>query len=146
MNNVVSWISIGLWIVYGLLFIYREVLRNKGLKNNNIFHLIRFDTILFLAIYIFYQYYADNIKFFYLYLALIITSIVYIIYDIVDNYGRNNNKGSFLYYFIFIIIATILCFYYAITHNYLLVTTITLVINIFIPLYVWGFIKIKHST
>ena len=143
MNNVVSWISIGLWIIYGLLFIYREILRNKKMKNNNIFHLIRFDTILFLAIYIFYQYYADNIKFFYLYLALIITNIVYIIYDIVDNYGREKNKGNILYYLVFIIISIGLCFYYALTNNYLLVTTITLVINIFIPLYVWLLNHIK---
>ena len=143
MNNVVSWISIGLWIIYGLLFIYREILRNKKMKNNNIFHLIRFDTILFLAIYIFYQYYADNIKFFYLYLALIITNIVYIIYDIVDNYGRQKNKGNILYYLVFIIISIGLCFYYALTNNYLLVTTITLVINIFIPLYVWLLNHIK---
>ena len=132
-----SWISIGLWAIYGILLVYREILRNREMKNNNIFHLIRFDSVLFLAIYLFYKYYADNIKFFYLYSAIIITNIVYILYDIMDNYERNDNKGSILYYLVFMIIAAGLCFYYVITNNYLLVTTITLVINIFIPLYVW---------
>ena len=127
MNNVMSWISIGLWAIYGILLVYREILRNREMKNNNIFHLIRFDSVLFLAIYLFYKYYADNIKFFYLYLAIIITNIVYILYDIMDNYERNDNKGSILYYLVFMIIAAGLCFYYVITNNYLLVTTITLI-------------------
>ena len=144
MNNVMSWISIGLWAIYGILLVYREILRNREMKNNNIFHLIRFDSVLFLAIYLFYKYYADNIKFFYLYLAIIITNIVYILYDIMDNYERNDNKGSILYYLVFMIIAAGLCFYYVITNNYLLVTTITLVINIFIPLYVWLLSRFKR--
>ena len=139
-----SWISIGLWAIYGILLVYREILRNREMKNNNIFHLIRFDSVLFLAIYLFYKYYADNIKFFYLYLAIIITNIVYILYDIMDNYERNDNKGSILYYLVFMIIAAGLCFYYVITNNYLLVTTITLVINIFIPLYVWLLSRFKR--
>ena len=139
-----SWISIGLWAIYGILLVYREILRNREMKNNNIFHLIRFDSVLFLAIYLFYKYYADNIKFFYLYSAIIITNIVYILYDIMDNYERNDNKGSILYYLVFMIIAAGLCFYYVITNNYLLVTTITLVINIFIPLYVWLLSRFKR--
>ena len=125
MNNVMSWISIGLWVIYGLLLIYREILRNKKMKNNNIFHLIRFDSVLFLAIYLFYKYYADNIKFFYLYLAIIITNIVYILYDIMDNYERKNNKGSIIYYLIFLIGVIIIVTFYIFNKDYLLITTIT---------------------
>ena len=137
MNNVVFWISIGLWAIYGLLLIYREILRNKNMKNSNIFHLIRFDSVLFLAIYLFYKYYADNIKFFYLYLAIIITNIVYILYDIMDNYKIKNDKGSIIYYIVFLIGVIIMGTFYIFNKDYLLITTITLIINIFIPLYVW---------
>ncbi len=137
MNNVISWISIGLWAIYGILLVYREILRNREMKNNNIFHLIRFDSVLFLAIYLFYKYYADNIKFFYLYLAIIITNIVYILYDIMDNYERKDNKGSIIFYLIFLIGVIIIGTFYIFNKDYLLITIITLIINIFIPLYVW---------
>ena len=137
MKIAVVWISLGLWLIYDIIFIYKEILRNDS-KKSNFFHLIRFDSILFLAIYLFYKHWAKNVYFPYLFLAIVITNIVYLIYDLEDNYTKKRlNIKEIIYYILFIIIASVLFIIYIIYKDYLSISTYCLLINIFIPSYVW---------
>ena len=147
MREVIIWISLILWVLYGFLFIYREILRNKKNKEkNNIFHLIRFDTILFLAIYLFYKFFARNVNFSYLFLVIVITNIVYILYDLGDNYEIKKFSLNYLVYYIFyILIVVILGIVYIFTRDYLLITIILLIINILIPSYVALIYHVKYG-
>ena len=146
MNQVVTWISIILWVLYGILFIYREILRNeKSNQKFNIFHIIRFDTILFLAIYLFYKYFAKNVNFSYLFLVIVLTNLVYLIYDLGDNYEMKNvNINDYIYYLIYLVIVIILGIVFIISSDYILITTIALIINILIPCYVALIYGVKH--
>ena len=147
MREVIIWISLILWVIYGYLFIYREILRNeKNKEKSNIFHLIRFDTILFLAIYLFYKYFAKNVNFSYLFLVIVITNIVYLLYDLGDNYEiKRLNLGYLVYYILYTIIVVILGTIYVLINDYLLISIVALSINILIPSYVALLYRVKYS-
>ena len=94
MYEVIEYIGISLWLIYLILFMNREILRKNKYKNeynikmliNKPFHLIRIDSIFFLLVYVYYSNLSDNRMLPYLYVIIMITNIVYVLYDISDNY------------------------------------------------------------
>lgn len=141
MNNVVEYFSLTIWIIYFFLALYREVRRNKDSDIKMIlkhpFHFIRIDSVFFLGIYLTYNNFARDEVLFYLYGVIVITSLVYLLYDLVDNYGFNKiNKKDYKYYLGGCGIVIVLAMFWLITKRSILTSTLTLVINLLIPSYV----------
>ncbi len=141
MIEIVKYISLILWVGYFFLGIYREIKRNKNKNIKEIlqkpFHFIRIDSLFFLIVYLYYNKIARDEVLPYLYLIIVITNIVYLLYDLFDNYKFERiNKNDLLYYFLGIIIVVLLTIYLFICDNAIRVSTITLVINILIPCFI----------
>lgn len=132
MKIVIETISFILWIIYILLLVYRET-RRKDIKKN-IFHYIRLDSLLFLIIYLIYDYIARNAVLPYLYLIIVITNLVYLFYDLMDNYKYSSIlKEELIYYIVIIIIILCLVISILISHKFLRLVPITLIVNLLIP-------------
>lgn len=148
MIKVVEYIGIILWIIYLFLLINRELCRknkyideyNKKLIVKHPFHLFRIDSIFFLVVYLIYNNFADVNVISYIYIGIIITNIVYVIYDISDNYKVEKNvlKKEFINYFIGFLFVIFLLFFMIFSKNVVNVYLITLIINILIPICIWG--------
>lgn len=143
MNKVVSYISFCLWIIYFFLTIYREIKRNNKCSKiykmvKKPFHLFRIDNIFFLIIYLIYTNFRQDVVLPYLYLVIVLTNIVYLIYELADNYDfKKLNKNEFLPWTGGLFIVLLLIVYIIRTQDFLHLYTITLAINIFIPSYVY---------
>lgn len=148
MIKVVEYIGIILWIIYLFLLINRELCRknkyideyNKKLIIKHPFHLFRIDSIFFLIVYLIYNNFADVNVISYIYIGIIITNIVYVIYDISDNYKVEKNvlKKEFINYFIGFLFVIFLLLFMIFSKNVINVYLITLIINILIPISIWG--------
>lgn len=148
MIKVVEYIGIILWIIYLFLLINRELCRknkyideyNKKLIIKHPFHLFRIDSIFFLVVYLIYNNFADVNVISYIYIGIIITNIVYVIYDISDNYKVEKNvlKKEFINYFIGFLFVIFLLLFMIFSKNVVNVYLITLIINILIPICIWG--------
>ena len=148
MIKVVEYIGIILWIIYLFLLINRELCRknkyideyNKKLIVKHPFHLFRIDSIFFLVVYLIYNNFADVNVISYIYIGIIITNIVYVIYDISDNYKVEKNvlKKEFINYFIGFLFVIFLLLFMIFSKNVINVYLITLIINILIPISIWG--------
>ena len=147
MINFLEYGGIILWVCYLFLLIKREVCRkNKYIKEYNKklifkhpFHIIRIDTLFFLVVFLIYQNFADNRVLPYLYLIIILTNIVYVIYDLSDNYNdvKKSFKDEWLNYFLGVIIVLFILIYGYICENLLQTCTLTLALNLIVPIYVW---------
>ncbi len=147
MNKVVMYIGLIIWGVYLFLAIYREIKKNRKMQDilKKPFQIFRIDSIFFLVIYLIYKNIIRGEILTYLYLAIIITNLVYLIYDLVDNYSMTKiKKNEMLYYFGGLIGIAILFIYLMITKNMIKVSIITLIINLFIPIYVIILNKKRH--
>lgn len=148
MIKVVEYIGIILWIIYLFLLINRELCRknkyideyNKKLIVKHPFHLFRIDSIFFLVVYLIYNNFADVNVISYIYIGIIITNIVYVIYDISDNYKVEKNvlKKEFINYFMGFLFVIFLLLFMIFSKNVINVYLITLIINILIPISIWG--------
>ena len=148
MIKVVEYIGIILWIIYLFLLINRELCRknkyideyNKKLIVKHPFHLFRIDSIFFLVVYLIYNNFADVNVISYIYIGIIITNIVYVIYDISDNYKVEKNvlKKEFINYFMGFLFVIFLLWFMIFSKNVVNVYLITLIINILIPICIWG--------
>ena len=148
MIKVVEYIGIILWIIYLFLLINRELCRknkyideyNKKLIVKHPFHLFRIDSIFFLVVYLIYNNFADVNVISYIYIGIIITNIVYVIYDISDNYKVEKNvlKKEFINYFMGFLFVIFLLLFMIFSKNVVNVYLITLIINILIPICIWG--------
>ncbi len=148
MIKVVEYLGIILWIIYLFLLINRELCRknkyideyNKKLIIKHPFHLFRIDSIFFLIVYLIYNNFADVNVISYIYIGIIITNIVYVIYDISDNYKVEKNvlKKEFINYFIGFLFVIFLLLFMIFSKNVINVYLITLIINILIPISIWG--------
>lgn len=140
MIRVVEYLSLFLWIIYFFLAIYREVRSNKeNIKEvlKKPFYFFRIDNIFFLIVYLFYNNFARFEVIPYLYLVIVITNIVYLSYDLVDNYKFSKiKKQEYLSFFLGFLVVLILGAYLFVSNNTLFVSKITLWINIFIPIFV----------
>lgn len=141
MKNFVEYTSLILWGIYFLISIYREVRRNEDKDFKMIlkkpFHFIRIDNLFFLGVFIFYNRIARDDVLPYLFLFIVITNIVYLMYDLVDNYGvlKWDSKNAF-YFVAGVFVLFFLGIYYFWCKNGIRMATILLAINIFIPSFV----------
>lgn len=156
MYKAVEYIGLSLWVIYLILFMNREIKRkNKYQKEYNIkmiinkpFHLIRIDSVFFLIVYVIYSNLSDNRVLPYLYVIIMITNIVYVLYDISDNYKdiKNKLKKELINYFGIILFVIIVIIYFLINKNLDNTCILTLVLNIFTPVYIWIVNMIKNES
>ena len=156
MYKTVEYIGLSLWVIYLILFMNREIKRkNKYQKEYNIkmiinkpFHLIRIDSVFFLIVYVIYSNLSDNRVLPYLYVIIMITNIVYVLYDISDNYKdiKNKLKKELINYFGIILFVIIVIIYFLINKNLDNTCILTLVLNIFTPVYIWIVNMIKNES
>ena len=156
MYKTVEYIGLSLWVIYLILFMNREIKRkNKYQKEYNIkmiinkpFHLIRIDSVFFLIVYIIYSNLSDNRVLPYLYVIIMITNIVYVLYDISDNYKdiKNKFKKELINYFGIVLFIIIVIVYFLINKDLDNTCILTLVLNIFTPVYIWIVNMIKNES
>ena len=156
MYKAIEYIGLSLWVIYLILFMNREIKRkNKYQKEYNIkmiinkpFHLIRIDSVFFLIVYVIYSNLSDNRVLPYLYVIIMITNIVYVLYDISDNYKdiKNKLKKELINYFGIILFVIIVILYFLINKNLDNTCILTLVLNIFTPVYIWIVNMIKNES
>lgn len=143
MIEVIEYISLFIWMIFLFLSIYRETCRKKEI---NIFHLIRVDSVFFLALYIIYNDFARYEVLPYLYSVIIITSLVYLLYDIVDNYKfKKIAKKDYIYYIGGMVVVALVLIYYFIWGRITKVFIITLIVNLLIPGYVRLINRLKKN-
>ena len=155
MYEAVEYVGIILWVIYLILLMNREIKRkNKYNKEYNLkmiinepFHLIRIDSVFFLIVYIFYSNLSDVRALPYLYVIIMITNVVYVLYDIADNYKDNkiSFKKELINYFGVIIILLIALIYMLINKNVDGLCLLTLILNLLIPIYIWVVNMIKNN-
>lgn len=147
MIEVMEYIGLILWVIYLFLFVNREIGRKnkyaeeytKELIIKKPFHIIRIDSLFFLIVYLIYNDFADNRVLPYLYILIVLTNIVYVVYDLIDNYKspKIELKKELIYYSgaVFLILVTFT--YMVITKNLFNTCTLTLILNIIVPIYIW---------
>lgn len=140
MNKVVENLALALWGIYCFFAVYREIKNdNDSVKNilKHPFHFIRIDNIFFLLVFLVYNNFARVEILPYLYLILTITNIVYLFYDLVDNYKFTKIKKNEYLFYVGVIATLFICFYYLNNFdNIIKIAIVTLLINLFIPAYV----------
>ena len=156
MYEVIEYIGISLWLIYLILFMNREILRKNKYKNeynikmliNKPFHLIRIDSIFFLLVYVYYSNLSDNRMLPYLYVIIMITNIVYVLYDISDNYKDKKNifKQEIFNYAGILLFVVIVFMFWLFNKNLDNICILTLVLNLFVPVYVWIINMIKNKS
>ncbi len=156
MYEVIEYIGISLWLIYLILFMNREILRKNKYKNeynikmliNKPFHLIRIDSIFFLLVYVYYSNLSDNRMLPYLYVIIMITNIVYVLYDISDNYKDRKNifKQEIFNYAGILLFVVIVFMFWLFNKNLDNICILTLVLNLFVPVYVWIINMIKNKS
>ena len=148
MVEVIEYCGLFLWLIYLFLFFIREIGRkNKYAKEytkelivKKPFHIIRIDSLFFLLVYLLYSNFADDRVLPYLYVIIVLTNIVYVGYDITDNYKNDKKKDrkDLIYYSGAIVLALIVFGYMLISKNLINTCILSLVLNMFVPLYVWA--------
>lgn len=143
MHKVVELISFIIWITYYFLLVSREICRknlNKdkydiNLIKTNIFYLFRLDSLFFLIIFYIYKGFNNESVTIYLYFVFVVSSLVFILYDINDKYNikKNNYSKEKKYYIISFILMFIPIIYYFITKNVANACFYTLLINFLLP-------------
>ena len=156
MYEVIEYIGISLWLIYLILFMNREILRKNKYKNeynikmliNKPFHLIRIDSIFFLLVYVYYSNLSDNRMLPYLYVIIMITNIVYVLYDISDNYKDRKNifKQEIFNYAGILLFVVIVFMFWLFNKNLDNICILTLVLNLFVPVYVWIIYMINNKS
>lgn len=156
MYEVIEYIGISLWLIYLILFMNREILRKNKYKNeynikmliNKPFHLIRIDSIFFLLVYVYYSNLSDNRMLPYLYVIIMITNIVYVLYDISDNYKDRKNifKQEIFNYAGILLFVVIVFMFWLFNKNLDNICILTLVLNLFVPVYVWIINMIRNKS
>lgn len=156
MYEVIEYIGISLWLIYLILFMNREILRKNKYKNeynikmliNKPFHLIRIDSIFFLLVYVYYSNLSDNRMLPYLYVIIMITNIVYVLYDISDNYKDRKNifKQEIFNYAGILLFVVIVFMFWLFNKNLDNICILTLVLNLFVSVYVWIINMIKNKS
>ena len=143
--EVIEYCGLILWLVYLFLFVKREIRRKNKYANEYTkeliikkpFHVIRIDSLFFFIVYFIYSDFADNRVLPYLYVIIVLTNIVYVIYDITDNYKvkKSNWSDELIYCSGALILAIFAFVYLLITKDLLKTCTLTLALNLVVPIY-----------
>lgn len=147
MMEVIEYCGLILWIIYLILFVNREICRKNKYANEYTkqliikkpFHILRIDSLFFLIVYLIYSDFADNRVLPYLYIIIILTNIVYVLYDISDNYKQNkiDFRKEIVYYLGAIFLIMVAFIYMLISKNLFNTCTLTLALNLLVPIYIW---------
>ncbi len=140
MSKIVEYINLLLWIIFLFLDILKEI-NNEKIDFKMIikepFNFVRIDCLFFLSIFLIYHNFARSEVLPFLYLIIIITNIVYLVYDLKDNYKISNiSPKEYIYFIVGIILIISIILYQNISDNYLKTLIITLIINCFMPIIV----------
>lgn len=138
MIKTIEYVSIMLWVIYYYMAIGREVKKKnkftlKALVKNP-FKFIHSASLIFLIVYLLYQNYIREEVIPFVYFIIILTNVVYLGYDIHDNYQRKLNKREFYRVLLSLLLVGIVCIYILINGNILVALVLTLIIDVFIPL------------
>ena len=147
MMEVIEYCGLILWIIYLFLLVNREIGRknkfakeyHKELIIKRPFHIIRIDNLFFIIVYLIYSNFADNRVLPYLYLIIVLTNIVYVVYDIADNYKKEkiDLRKELVYYSGAIVLVIVAFGYMLISKNLFNTCTLTLALNLLVPIYIW---------
>ena len=101
----------------------------------------------FLIVYFIYSNLSDNRLLPYLYVIIIITNIVYVLYDMSDNYklDKIKFKNEIFNYIVIILLIAIISFSLILKMNLNNICILTLALNLFIPIWVWIVNMIKNK-
>ncbi len=136
MQKVVSIISIIIYLGYYYFLNLREIKKDKD--NNKLFYLIRLDSLFYLVTFYIYKGFNKEAVSIYLYFIFMFSSLVFILYDLNDNYDlKKQIKIDRIYYIIGLSILIIPLIYYLKTNNIINMYFITLIINLLIPLIIY---------
>lgn len=138
MIKIINYISLVLWGIFFALALFRESKK----ENNGLF--IRFSSVIFLLIFLFYNHFTRGEVKPYVYLAIVLINIVYLLYDMIENNLLSFNPKLGIEYLIGAIVISLAIAGYALTENVVLIAKITLTLNIFIPLLNRGIKFIKN--
>ena len=125
---------------------YRNLNYNKYIKEydksliiKKPLHIIRIDSLFFFLVYLIYNNFADNRVLPYLYLIIVLTNIVYVVYDLADNYKGQKVvlKNELIYYSGAIILVVVAFVYMMFSKDLFNTCTLTLGLNIIVPIYIW---------
>ena len=129
MIEIIEYCGLILWVIYLFLFVNIK----KPL------HIIRIDSLFFFLVYLIYNNFADNRVLPYLYLIIVLTNIVYVVYDLADNYKGQKVvlKNELIYYSGAIILVVVAFVYMMFSKDLFNTCTLTLGLNIIVPIYIW---------
>ena len=101
-----------------------------------------------LIVYIIYSNLSDNRILPFIYVIIMFTITVYVLYDISDNYKdiKNKFKKELINYFGIVLFIIIVIVYFLINKNLDNTCILTLVLNIFTPVYIWIVNMIKNES
>ena len=147
MIEIIEYCGLILWVIYLFLFVNGEIARkNKYIKEydksliiKKPLHIIRIDSLFFFLVYLIYNNFADNRVLPYLYLIIVLTNIVYVVYDLADNYKGQKVvlKNELIYYSGAIILVVVAFVYMMFSKDLFNTCTLTLGLNIIVPIYIW---------
>ena len=147
MIEIIEYCGLILWVIYLFLFVNREIARkNKYIKEydksliiKKPLHIIRIDSLFFFLVYLIYNNFADNRVLPYLYLIIVLTNIVYVVYDLADNYKGQKVvlKNELIYYSGAIVLVVVAFVYMMFSKDLFNTCTLTLGLNIIVPIYIW---------
>lgn len=147
MMEIIEYCGLFLWLIYLFLLTKREIRRKnkyskeytKELIIKRPFHIIRIDSLFFFVVYFVYTNFADMRVLPYLYLVIVLTNIVYVTYDITDNYKQEKDKdfNELIYYAGAMVLAIFAFGFMIFSKNLFNTCTLTLGLNILVPIYVW---------
>jgi len=144
MHNLVKNISFIIWTIYYILLTNREIARknmNKdkytwNLLTKDIFYLFRLDSFFFLIMFYIYKGFNNDSVTYYLYFVFMVSSLVFILYDLQDKYNikKNKVKKEKRYYFASFILYLIPGIYYFLKKDIPTVCLWTFAVNFFLPI------------
>lgn len=136
MQKVVSIVSFIIWLIYYYFLVNREIVRKNKEEKNDFFHLFRLDSLFFLITFYIYKGFNNQSVTIYLYFIFMVSSLVYILYEIEDKYNikENNINKEKIYYILSLLILLIPIIYYLRHKDLAFTCFITLIINFLIPI------------
>lgn len=147
MYEVVELISFIIWIIYFWILVSREIRRKNMNKEKytlsylkkNIFYLIRLDNLFFLIMFYIYKGFNNTSVTVYLYFVFVVSSLVFILYDIKDKYDIKKNKlnKEKIYLFGSLILFLIPNIHYYFHKDMPIACYYTLIVNFLVPIVIF---------
>ena len=154
MHKIVVYISLFIWFIYFILLTNREIFRknkdkekyNLNFLKKNVFYLFRLDSLFFLVMFYIYKGFNNDSVTIYLYFVFVVSSLVFILYDLNEKYDikKNKFKKEKWYYFVAFLMLLIPLVYYLVKKDIASTCFYTLLINFLLPIAIF-FTKLIKS-